>query len=154
MSKEELNFWEGLEKYSTSEVSSFMEKDFKERLSLFIGKDQAYGGSWQQDGLNGAFLNLKRKWDRAAYIFKTGQLFNQSEETIVDTLQDLQNYAAMFQWLYLKKLDLLKEPIPVAVAHIESKAKIPSPGGTGYGKKFPYAVDSKFVNEEEDDDLI
>lgn len=113
MSKEELNFWEGVKEYDSSAVVEFLEKDFEQRHELFIEKDTAYGGSWQKDGLNGAFLNLKRKWDRAEHLFKTGQLFDQSEETIVDTLQDLQNYAAMFQWLYLQKLELIKEkPIP------------------------------------------
>ncbi|MCV6900736.1 hypothetical protein OE165_27265, partial [Escherichia coli] len=85
-------------------------------LELFQQKDAGYGGSWQKDGLNGAFLNLKRKWDRLEHIFKKGELFEESSvENIDDTMMDLENYAAMFSYLLIQKRQEL-ETTPIAVA--------------------------------------
>lgn len=113
---EKIDFWKGLKEYDSEKVAKFMKDDFIQRLELFQQKDAGYGGSWQKDGLNGAFLNLKRKWDRLEHIFKKGELFEESSvENIDDTMMDLENYAAMFSYLLIQKRQEL-ETTPIAVA--------------------------------------
>jgi hypothetical protein len=123
---EKINYWEGLKEYDSEKVAEFMQRDFEQRLELFEQKDAGYGGSWQKDGLNGAFLNLKRKWDRLEHIFKSDKLFEDYVETVEDTLKDLENYAGMFFYLYTMKLKQYQENL--------TKAKVP-PTSSYRGKK-------------------
>lgn len=112
---------QGLENYDSSELRKWMEEHNHKRVEIFTLKDAAYGGSWQKDGLVGAYLNLKRKWDRLSNLFQTGELFDLSpknlkemQETVNDTLLDLENYSAMFNWLLDKKREELKKKKTVA----------------------------------------
>lgn len=150
---EKIDFWEGLKDYDSEKVAEFMESDFKQRLELFIEKDASYGGSWQKDGLNGAFLNLKRKWDRLEHIFKKGKLFETSVENTEDTLKDLSNYATMFLFLYEQKLKLevLESPDhAVAVSTITKfKSKNPISYSSSKNTRRGYADDDNCYDEDE-----
>ena len=109
-------FWKkitkGIDKYDTAELVKWMEEDLQRRLELLKDKDKHYGGSWQKDGMLGAYINLKRKIDRIQHMFLKGTIFDfddSLEENIYDTLQDLQNYTAMFSWLREKKKNEQKD---------------------------------------------
>lgn len=89
--------------YDVEDIIAFLHQDLGERIALIEEKDKHYGGSWQNNGLIGAFLNLKRKFDRLENIIIESGFDIDSEESIEDTFKDLSNYAAMLHWLYNKK---------------------------------------------------
>ena len=150
---EKIDFWKGLKEYDSEKVAEFMQRDFEQRLELFKEKDAGYGGSWQKDGLNGAFLNLKRKWDRLEHIFKSGKLFDESIETVDDTLRDLENYSAMFLYLYTIKFkeyqEYLRTPkVPASDINRRRKTMAQISKVSVIGR---YADDS---DEDDDDDEL
>lgn len=105
-----MNFKEllkGIENYDAKDIVKFMDIHHSVKKRIFKLKDKNYGGSWQQDGLLGAFLNWKRKIDRLLNMFKSGILFdsvsNISNETVNDTLLDCENYNTLFLYLMFRK---------------------------------------------------
>lgn len=90
---------EPIPEYNSDDMRAFLERWNNARLDLFVEKDKSYGGSWMQDGVLGAYYNLKRKMDRIITRFRHGKLFDASNDTTnesnIDTFMDLENYSSM-----------------------------------------------------------
>lgn len=91
---------ESLEHYDFNNIYEAIKTVAKDRWNLMKEKDRSYGGSWQQDGFLGAFINLKRKIDRLLNHYKSGDIFSplsssSDGEQIIDTFVDMINYAEM-----------------------------------------------------------
>ena len=71
--------------------------------SIMVTKDEDYGGSWQADGLLSVHLNTKRKFDRVHKLFMSGFTNSVLDETVLDTLIDLRNYATLYISFLVRK---------------------------------------------------
>ena len=101
----------GLPEYDSKQMLTVIERLMASGRTLFTEKDAQYGGSWQKDGLIGAFLNLKRKMDRLLNKWSNGELLGLDEdstrESITDTFVDMNNYSYMMLGLmFLKSKDV------------------------------------------------
>jgi len=100
MEKKRISFDEELLKeiqgYSLEKNMKLLHKIEQISLSVLEKKDADYGGSWQKDGVLGAHLNMKRKFDRLHNIFMNGFDTKLDEETVMDTLLDLRNYISLY----------------------------------------------------------
>lgn len=58
-------------------------------LAIYAEKDPGYGGSWSRRGIEGAFHNVARKFDRVETAIRAGQ------QPRDDDLHDLATYALL-----------------------------------------------------------
>lgn len=77
---------------------------------LIVLKTQRYKDSWRKRGFHGAIHNLFRKYDRLENIVKDIEnygleevMMSQEEDSIIDTLGDLANYAVLIMGLLISK---------------------------------------------------
>ena len=74
------------------------EKVCQELKELYVRKDTKYGGSFhkqfQNFGINSAVMRLGDKYERIK-ILTAGNVNDCDDESIIDTLQDLANYAIL-----------------------------------------------------------
>ena len=60
----------------------------------FAAKNQDYGNTFMEDGVPGILLRMKDKLSRAQHLLTVNQV-NVENESVVDTISDLRNYAIM-----------------------------------------------------------
>lgn len=101
----------GIEGYTTEEVFAFIKKLNNANANLFLAKDKAYNGSWQNRGVLSAELNFERKVDRIISQFYSGSITSGKEDTvenIADTFIDMANYSLLYLFLLYKKDNNIK----------------------------------------------
>ena len=87
-----------------------------EGLNLFMKKNSDYGDSYKDNGLIGVLVRLGDKIKRLQNITNNISLID--DETLRDTLMDLQNYSTMAIMLYDNNKDNNKDNIIVSEAGI------------------------------------
>jgi hypothetical protein len=92
--------------YSSEEALRTIEAMQGQRLGLMEAKDKQYGGSWQKDGLMGAFMNTKRKIDRILSQWESGAILEPNDtadgDTILDTIEDTIAYLELYTFLLFR----------------------------------------------------
>ena len=86
--------YKGLKNYNAAQIKQIALEMQESRNKTFIAKDN---GSWQKDGIVGAWLNLKRKIDTALEKSSNGDV--STFQALSDMIKAAEMYTAL---LYLK----------------------------------------------------
>lgn len=109
----EKSLMEPIDGYDSKRLVKFQRALGKRKADVTERKETKYNGSWQSDGIMGAFFNLKRKTDRINHMFKSGQLgsIDNGEEQVYDTLMDLSNYSDFLLFYFYEKDPNFRESV-------------------------------------------
>jgi len=83
----------------TEDMSPVLQALFEEALKLFKQRNPVYGNTWLQEGVEGNFQDVKRKFYRLEHMMENQR---DNEQDLTDKLLDLANRAVMT--LYLLRL--------------------------------------------------
>ena len=95
-----------MEQKKILQLKEKFEKTLAKDIELFKKKNADYGNSFADFGIIGVLIRMGDKLSRVINLLNTDQI-NIKEESIEDTLKDLQIYSAVAIALFLNKADVL-----------------------------------------------